>query len=131
MSCREDQSKQDVSTSTPTDGYLLRRNVRSEGVHLRAGTPVRKGPDGWYHGLDDMKLNPISDSDVCSSAYRGVTLCVIQCDDEGFLFAGRVGTQEALEPIDPSLIGLELKQGDSCVCVVYGGRYFALEFFGW
>lgn len=131
MSWSDDQFKKTLSTSTVIEGYLLRRDIYSDGLYLRAGTPIRKCSDGRYHSLDGIAIPQVSESDICCSSYRGVMLCEVRCDDEGHLFARRLGAQEVLEPVAASHLGFDLQRGDGCVCVNYGGRYFALEFFGW
>lgn len=113
------------------DVYLLRFDLDHAGTRLRAGTPLHKGRDGWYLYPGDTKVPIESESHICRAQYDGVLLAEVRCDDDGLFSVRRLGSPEAFEPVTAAHIGFDLECGAGCICVVYGSRYYSLDFFGW
>ena len=113
--------------------YLLRANIFHKNKTYRAGTLVEHLNGEWFlqDSLGHREEIPLSLDDVCRTHYEGVSLYEIECvGGEGFVVRPVLSTL-SYSKVDPMVVQVPLRVGESRVCVRFGLCFLPLEFFNW
>ncbi len=126
------------STSVPTFGveegwYLLRSNLSHNKHMYRAGTLVEYLEGGWFvqGPLEEREQLSLSSVNVCRTHYEGVSLYEIECIEHEGVLTRPVLSTLSLTKVDPMMVQVPLRVGESRVCVRFGHCFLPLEFFNW
>lgn len=126
------------STSASSRGvedgwYLLRSNLSLNDQIYRAGTLVEHVEGGWFvqGPLGERERLSLSHVDVCRTHYEGVSLFEIECTEHEGVLARPVLSTLSATKIDPMMVRVPLRVGESRVCVRFGHCFLPLEFFNW
>lgn len=125
-----------ISTQPLVEGdgwYLLRSNLSHNGQMYRAGTLVEYLEGGWFvQGLDGGREQlSLSSVDVCRTHYEGVSVYVIECTENEGVLARPVTSTVSPTKVDPMMVQVSLRVGESRLCVRFGHCFLPLEFFNW